>query len=247
VAALERIEIDARSRGFMNPELVLSALSDEDASRVSSLYEQWFEIHSPDPDDPQVLDLAICNEDWPAVKRLLCELWPISKEFLFTEFVYSTTIPALRGDPFGPEHLPGEPGAPRGFGLPSSSCLIGERPGIGAESSDTVVDLAAREDELVIRAHTYDKFYGTPLELALRARGVDRLIVTGVTTDVCVNSTVLSAANRNYRVIAVTDGMATIHDHIHEACLEIWRNKFARLASTDEVLRELRPRTDQGC
>jgi biuret amidohydrolase len=158
---------------------------------------------------------------------------------IFTEFVYSETVQCLRGDPFGPEHLPAVPSAPAGFGHPSSNCLIGPRAGCGAESAETVDELKPREDELVVRAHTYDKFYGTPLDLALRCRGISRLLVTGVTTDVCVNSTVLAAANRDYRVTVVTDGVATLDDVIQQACFRIWQNKFARLRSTEELIAEL--------
>jgi nicotinamidase-related amidase len=158
---------------------------------------------------------------------------------IFTEFVYATSIPCLRGDPFGMEHLPRDGSQPLGYGYPSSNCLIGPNPGTGTESSATVEALAPRDVELVIEAHTYDKFYGTHLDLALRSLGVDRLMITGVTTDVCVNSTLISASMRNYRVTAVTDGMATIHDHIHEACLQIWQNKFARIASTAQLLDEI--------
>ncbi len=92
---------------------------------------------------------------------------------------------------------------------------------------------------LVVQGHTYGKFYRTPLDLALRSRDVDRLILTGVTTDVCVNSTLIAAANRNCRVIAVTDGVATIHDHIQDACFQIWQNKFARLINTDRLISEI--------
>src|SRR5215813_8288051 len=46
---------------------------------------------------------------------------------IFTEFVYAPVVPCLRGDPFGPEHLPSRPDQPTGFGLPSSNCLIGPR------------------------------------------------------------------------------------------------------------------------
>jgi ureidoacrylate peracid hydrolase len=155
----------------------------------------------------------------PNIQALIEKCRDANVHVVFTEFVYSTSIPCLRGDPFGPEHLPAEPGTVSRFGFPSSNCLIGTKPGTGVESSATIDELAPREGDLVIQAHTYDKFYGTPLELALRSWGVDRLIVTGVTTDVCVNSTILSAANRNYRVIAVTDGMATLDHQIHQACL----------------------------
>jgi biuret amidohydrolase len=158
---------------------------------------------------------------------------------IFTEFVYSETVPCLRGNPFGPEHLPAVPSAPTGFGHPSSNCLIGPRAGRDAESAETIDELKPREDELVVRAHTYDKFYATPLDLALRCRGISRLLVTGVTTDVCVNSTVLAAANRNYRVTVVTDGVATLDDVIQQACFRIWQNKFARLRYTKELIAEL--------
>jgi ureidoacrylate peracid hydrolase len=93
--------------------------------------------------------------------------------------------------------------------------------------------------ELVVRAHTYDKFYGTPLDLALRSQNITHLMTTGVTTDICVNSTIVSSSTRNYRVTAITDAVATIHDHIQTACFQIWENKFARLKTTAEIISEL--------
>jgi nicotinamidase-related amidase len=158
---------------------------------------------------------------------------------VFTEFVYAPAVPCLRGDPFGPEHLPARPGEPTGFGLPSSNCLIAPVAEQGPNSADTVPELAPRPDELVVRGHTYDKFLGTPLDLALRSRDVRCLIVTGILTDVCVNCTLLSAANRDYRVTAVTDGVATLWPDLQEACFTIWRRKFARLRTTEEVVAEL--------
>lgn len=174
----------------------------------------------------------------PNIARLIDTCRSANIPVIFTEFVYATTIPCLRGEPFGPEHLPSGDGD-AGFGHPSNNCLIGSNPGKGVESAATIPQLAPRNDELVVQAHTYDKFYGTHLDLALRSLNVDRIMVTGVTTDVCVNSTILSASTRNYRVMAVTDGTATIHDHIHDACLQIWENKFARLATTDELVEEI--------
>jgi len=162
---------------------------------------------------------------------------------VFTQFVYSPAVPCLRGDPFGTEHQPAVPGQPTGFGHPSSNCLIGPGAGQGVESAEIVPELAPQSDELVVAGHTYDKFLGTPLDLALRSRGITHLIVTGVTTDICVNCTVLAAANRDYRVTVVTDGVATLDDALHAACLRIWERKFARLRTTAQLLAELkRPR-----
>jgi ureidoacrylate peracid hydrolase len=175
----------------------------------------------------------------PRLRRLIATCRRVGVPVIFTQFVYSTAVPCLRGAPFGIEHLPAVPGGQTGFGRPSSNCLIGPNPGTGAESAAILPELAPRPDELVVAGHTYDKFYGTPLDLALRSRGITHVLISGVTTDVCVNSTLLSAANRNYRVTAVTDGMATLEDDIHEACLRIWARKFARLRTTAELIAEL--------
>src|SRR5262249_55391754 len=158
---------------------------------------------------------------------------------VFTAFVYSTAVPCLRGDPFGPEHLPARPGQPTGLGLPSSNCLIAPAAAEGPNSAEIIPELAPRPDELVVQGHTYDKFYGTPLDLDLRSRDIRYLVVTGILTDVCVNCTLLSAATRDYRVTAVTDGVATLWPPLQEACFAIWGRKFARLRDTAGVLAEL--------
>jgi ureidoacrylate peracid hydrolase len=156
-----------------------------------------------------------------------------------TQFVYAAAIPCLRGDPFGPEHLPAGPSSTVGFGHRSGNCLVGPDASQGPNSAEIIAELAPRPGELVIAAHTYDKFYGTPLDLALRSREIRFLLITGVTTDICVNSTVLAAANRDYRVTVVTDGVATLWPEIQQACLDIWRRKFARLRTTAQMVEEL--------
>ncbi len=158
---------------------------------------------------------------------------------VFTEYVYSTAVPCLRGDPFGIEHLPAVEGEPTGFGRPSSNCLIGPGADDGPNSARTVDELAPRPDEPVVRSHTYDKFCDTPLDLALRSHDIRYLIITGVVTDVCVNATLMTAAMRDYRVTAVTDGVATLWPELQEACFAIWQRKFARLRSTAELVEEL--------
>ena len=179
----------------------------------------------------------------PNVRRLIDTCREKGVPVVFTEFVYSTAVPCLRGDPFGVEHLPVGEGQPTGFGYASSNCLIGPGadvyPDDGPNSAETVAELAPAADELVVRSHTYDKFYDTPLDLALRSRDVRYLMITGVVTDVCVNATLMSAATRDYRVTAVTDGVATLWPELQQACFEIWQRKFARLRTTKQLVEEL--------
>ena len=175
----------------------------------------------------------------PNVRELIaaCRQWRVP--VIFTQFAYATAVPCLRGDPFGPEHLPARPGEPTGLGRPSSNCLIPPEAEPGPDSVEIVPELAPRPDELVVRSHTYDKFSGTPLDLALRSQDVRYLVIAGVVTEICVNCTLLAAADRDYRVTAVTDGVASPWPESQEACFEIWRRKFARLRTTDEIIAEI--------
>ncbi len=188
-------------------------------------------------DEGAALEVAAARDIIPNLASLIEAFRSRDAPVIFTEFVYAENVPCLRGDPFGIEHLASE-GSP-GFGSKSSNCLIGGNAGTGAESADTIPALQPRPEELIIRGHTYDKFYGTPLDLALRSQNISHLFMTGITTDVCVNATLIAATQRNYRVTAITDGCASPWPELHEACFKIWRPKFARLKTTADVLGEI--------
>jgi len=155
---------------------------------------------------------------------------------IFTEFTSAQQYPNLRKDPFGPEHLAPAPGAPTGWGMPSGNSMVGME---GAESPDTVAELGVRPDEVVIKAYGLDKFYGTPLDLVLRAADIRYLVVTGMLSDLCVAATVYAATTREYRVTVVTDGITTIWPEIQKAVLDIFGRKLARLMTSREALAEL--------
>lgn len=178
----------------------------------------------------------------PRIQRLIACCRAVGTPVIYTKFVYSTAVPCLRGEPFGVEHLPPSANQLTGHGRPSGNCLVGSQTGQGAESVDIIPELAPLPGELVVSSHLYDKFLDTPLDLTLRCRNITHLIATGVTTDICVNCTVVAAANRNYRVTVATDGVATLDDAIHAACLNIWQRKFARLRTTSQMIAELERR-----
>jgi nicotinamidase-related amidase len=151
---------------------------------------------------------------------------------VFSQFVYSPAVPLLVGD-LHPEHRPAVPGAPTGFGRPSSSCLLGD------PSVEVVPELAPALGELTVRKHWYDAFAGTPLDGALRAQGVRSLVVTGTMTDICVLATVAGAFNREYRVTVVEDAVATLWPEIQQATLDIIRRAYGRVVPAKVVAAEL--------
>ncbi len=189
------------------------------------------------------LEVPAAREIVPAVRSLVEAARAAGVPVVFTQFVYSPEVPSLRGDPFGPEHLPAPPGAPTGFGRPSGNCLVGRE---GPDSPDLIPVLQPRPGELVVRGHTYDKFQGTCLDQALRSRDVRCVLIAGILTEICVNATLMGASAREYRVTVARDAVAALKPHLQSACLEIWERKFARVVTSAEAAAELRALTGAG-
>ena len=179
-------------------------------------------------DPGEAMEVPPAREIVPVIHALLDLFRAKGLPVVFSEFVYSESAPVLIGT-LHPEHKPAPPGAPRGFGHPSSACLE------GTASADTVSDLAPRPDELVVRKRGYDAFAGTPLDGALRARNVTSLVVTGTMTDICVLATVIGALHREYRVTVVEDGVATLWPEIQRATLDIIGRAYGRVVRGKEV------------
>ena len=70
------------------------------------------------------LEVPPGRELLPCIRRLIDCCRQVRVPVMFTEFVYSNALCCLRGDPFGPEHLPAEQDMPTGFEHPSGNCLI---------------------------------------------------------------------------------------------------------------------------
>jgi len=75
-------------------------------------------------------------------------------------------------------------------------------------NTDIVDELQPQADDLVIYKTRYSGFYQTELDAILKGRGVKALIIVGVSTSVCVESTLRDAMYRDYRCILVSDCVA---------------------------------------
>jgi len=175
---------------------------------------------------PQARDVV------PRIQELLAVFRARRLPVVFTEFLYTETAPLLVGE-LHPEHRRAAPGAPRGFGRPSSSCLAGEA------NVATIAELAPRPDELVVQKPCYDAFHGTVLDGALRARGITHLVITGTLTDICVLATVVGGFNREYRMTVVEDAVATLWPQIQEATLDIIARAYGRVQPAKTVADEI--------
>lgn len=84
--------------------------------------------------------------------------------------------------------------------------------------------------------HYYSAFAGTMLDIYLRERKVDTLVLTGVLTDICVLHTAIDAYQKGYKVEIVTDAVASITDEQHQFALEHMKNVLgSQLLSSAEL------------
>jgi nicotinamidase-related amidase len=90
--------------------------------------------------------------------------------------------------------------------------------------------------EPVITKHAYDAFNGTPLALTLRHLGVETVVLAGLTTDGCVDTTARSALCHGFAVILAHDAMATEQPLAHEASLAVLGRLVGPAASVEEIV-----------
>ncbi len=114
-------------------------------------------------------------------------------------------------------------------GKPAVPCLEGTW---GAE----FYQVSPQPGECIVTKHRYSAFASTDLDLILRSRGIKTLIMTGVQTNACVESTAREGLIRDYYIVFVKDCTATEHLDDHEATLRNIRNLFGIVVISEEVI-----------
>jgi nicotinamidase-related amidase len=111
---------------------------------------------------------------------------------------------------------------------------------VRGEPGHAIVDeLTPFVGEPVIDKPGFGAFYATDLEVVLRTAGITSLTLVGVTTDICVHSTLREAVDRGFDCVTVGDACAAADPQIHEAmlaCIAGEGNILGRVASTQEIL-----------
>jgi len=100
-------------------------------------------------------------------------------------------------------------------------------------------ELQPHAGEHLVVKKGFGGFSNTPLDTILRNLGVTTCVVSGVTTCVCVSTTIRGGVEHNYRMILVKDAVAEVHRDTHEAELKTMARIFADVKSTDEVVEML--------
>jgi ureidoacrylate peracid hydrolase len=105
----------------------------------------------------------------------------------------------------------------------------------GDEGAEFVPELGATDDDVVVTKNRYDAFYGTNLEAYLSANDVSHLLVAGVQTNVCVDTTVRSAFVRDYRVTVLEDCVGSPDTERRDQTFANMEQYFADVRASEDV------------
>jgi len=108
----------------------------------------------------------------------------------------------------------------------------------GGSGFDIWPDLDVRDEDLIVPKTRYSAFIPSPskFQAALDENGLDTLLITGVSTCTCCESTARDAMMLNYRTMMISDGCAAPDDELHNATLNQFYLQFGDVQSTDEVV-----------
>jgi biuret amidohydrolase len=109
----------------------------------------------------------------------------------------------------------------------------------GTFEHEVIASLAPTAGDLVIDKNTSSAFNSTGVEGLLRNLEVETLVIAGLATDMCVETTARDAADRGFNVIVVEDATATFFEHHHRAALSGFARVFGQVWDSSRVLAAL--------
>ncbi|MEO6623630.1 MAG: isochorismatase family cysteine hydrolase [Burkholderiaceae bacterium] len=110
---------------------------------------------------------------------------------------------------------------------------------VGSREHEILDELKPLPGEHVLRKTSIGAFASTGIDSLLRALGCEQLYLTGVSTNMCVETTAREAADRGYLVTLVEDACGTTHEELHHNTMRNFQRLFGRVRSCAQVLAEL--------
>jgi nicotinamidase-related amidase len=105
--------------------------------------------------------------------------------------------------------------------------------------SEFVPEMSPTSKDIVITKRQWGAFYGTDLELQLRRRGMNTIVLCGISTDFGVESTARFAYEYGFQQIFAEDAMASRSEEQHNAAVNFIFKRIGRVRKTDEILKAL--------
>ncbi len=105
--------------------------------------------------------------------------------------------------------------------------------------SDFVPEVGPKENDYIITKHNWGAFYGTDLEAQLRRRGIDTIVLTGISTNFGVESTARYAYEMGFNLIFVEDATASFSEETHNFPYKYIFPRIGIIRKTEDILKSL--------
>jgi ureidoacrylate peracid hydrolase len=105
----------------------------------------------------------------------------------------------------------------------------------GSWEGDFYGDVRPEENDPVITKHRFSAFHNTDLDMILRTNDIRTIVLTGVASNVCVETTAREGFVRDYYVVFLEDGTAAYGAEDHQAALRVIDRYFGEVVSISEV------------
>ena len=105
-----------------------------------------------------------------------------------------------------------------------------------ADWSDFAPEIASLHADIVVKKRQWGAFYGTELDLQLRRRGINTIVLAGIATNFGVESTAREAWQHNYAVVVAEDAVTSLSEDMHRFSIEKILPRIARIRPTAEIV-----------
>ena len=111
----------------------------------------------------------------------------------------------------------------------------------GSQDSEIAAEVAPAPGDVVVPKQRWNSFYQTNLELQLRVRGIDTIIIAGGSTDVGIASTVYAARDMDYGIVVARDACYSARGNNNEFFLDRVFPRMGRVMTVDQIVDLMRP------
>lgn len=110
----------------------------------------------------------------------------------------------------------------------------------GTDACETVKELSPGPKDILVKKNTFSGFYRTKLESFLKKLKAKGLILTGITTDICVQHAAAEAFFRGYEIEVASDCCAALNDEGHRSALEYMKKVYGVKITDSKAIMEER-------